>query len=67
LITMILRYMVFNGECYYPGGGMIDFEGSYDDKEKAIEVAKDKDKSYQWAHVYDTHEMKYVWPEYMNE
>lgn len=56
------RYLVFGGNCFYPGGGWNDFICSTDDELQAIEIAANFARrtspreftSGRWSHVYDT-------------
>jgi hypothetical protein len=51
------RYWLFGGNSYYPNGGMGDFRGSYDSREKAIEAGKAIKVSHSnWYHVFDSQE-----------
>jgi hypothetical protein len=58
------RFWLFQGERYYPTGGMRDFIDSFDTQEEAISHAKEhaveKNPKYygnNWAHVLDTQNM----------
>ncbi len=65
------RYLTFFGSKYYPGGGMCDFRGDFDAKNDAMDhlIAKASEDypepelmwRFQWGHIYDSHEGKFVW------
>lgn len=61
------RYLVFIGDCYYPDGGMDDFEGDFDTLEEAkdfiTEKANKENFSWKitWAHIWDTETKSQVW------
>jgi hypothetical protein len=45
------KYLLFLGDCYYPGGGWNDFKGSFDTIEEAwAAVPPDTD----WWHIVDS-------------
>lgn len=44
--TDMKRYMLFAGNIYYPGGGMNDFVGSYDDLDRARFEIKERVERY---------------------
>ena len=44
------RYWLFAGDFFYPIGGLLDFQGDFDDWQDAVESAQDKD----WFHILDT-------------
>ena len=55
-----MRYLVFGGSEYYPGGGIQDLVGSFDDLAQAVarmrELREPDEWSYtscDWVHVYD--------------
>lgn len=49
----VKRYLLFCGEYYYPGGGGLDFAGSYHSIEDAASALPAPDALDQWAHVFD--------------
>jgi hypothetical protein len=53
----VRRYLLFGGNCYYPSGGWVDFQGAFDSIEEAMEYEKTIDsQSYEgdwWWHVVD--------------
>lgn len=49
------RYLVFAGFYYYPSGGFDDFYASSDQKESAIELAKQAMVRNDWVQVIDMH------------
>lgn len=49
------RFLVFGGDCYYPGGGWEDFRGDFDTMPDAFAAAPKYGKD--WWHVVDTTEM----------
>jgi len=60
---MIMRYMVFGGNDYYPAGGMDDFVGAFDDLDEAVtrmrQLRTPDERNYtpcDWCHVYDVQE-----------
>lgn len=60
-----MKFLVFAGECYYPGGGWDDFVDHYDTKEEAVADARawetDRGKHAEvWWHVVDVKEDKIV-------
>ena len=61
---IVKRYMVFAGESYYPGGGMIDFKGSFSSLDEAVQImSKEAKKSGPhtcWGHIYDNSKNKIV-------
>ena len=60
---LVKRWLVFQGECYYPFGGAEDFSGSYDTKAEAVAVANilyNKHRDCTWAHVVDGQTMEIV-------
>jgi hypothetical protein len=53
-----LRYLLFAGDTWYPGGGWDDFRGAF----ATIDEAKAADLShYDWAHIIDLRTMTEVW------
>lgn len=52
------RFLLFSGDCYYPGGGWDDFKGDFDTAESA--QAKSIKERDDWWHVVDTTTMKEV-------
>lgn len=59
----INRFMIFCGDKFYPSGGMSDFYTSTDTLDQAKEelLKRAMVSSFDWAHVYDSHESKLVW------
>ena len=55
------RYLVFEGDFYYPSGGAEDFVAAFDDKEEAINRAKSTNEN--WVNVFDTQELKTIYEE----
>ena len=51
---MLKRYLLFQGETYYPDGGWNDFIGSYDSIEEAENVLINKDAKFTWWHIVDS-------------
>lgn len=49
------RYLLFQGQDYYPSGGMEDFEKSSNDLEELKASAFNE-----WAHIYDCFEEKII-------
>lgn len=49
------RYMVWESEQYYPGGGLQDFEHSFDTLEEAIAYIKNckKEMYSPWRGIFD--------------
>lgn len=45
------RYLLFSGEDYYPDGGWVDFDDSFDTPEEAMASRK---QLGDWAHVVDS-------------
>lgn len=59
------NFLAFYGDCFYPFGGMEDFIGDFETKEKAIEAINrahkkkrpnEKDWEFAWAHIYSIKE-----------
>lgn len=50
------RYIAFSGDCYYPGGGMRDFQLRTDNLEEAKEAIKKDD----WGHILDLETMEVI-------
>lgn len=53
------RYLLFSGQCYYPSGGIDDFNGDFDSFEEAkseYETLKSNKNVWcrEWAHVWDS-------------
>ncbi|NJM35686.1 MAG: hypothetical protein HC850_14415 [Rhodomicrobium sp.] len=60
--TKPLRYIVFRGAFYYPGGGLHDMVQSFAALEEAVECASDWGKSPDYfAHVLDTETLEIVY------
>jgi hypothetical protein len=57
--NMIKRYILFQGERYYPHGGMEDYDGTYDTLEEAI--ANFGAYPLRWAHIIDRETLLFVW------
>jgi hypothetical protein len=60
-----MRYALFVGDIYYPGGGFHDYDSSYPTKEEAInkgrEILKEKGgDGWGWFHVMDLEKMEMV-------
>lgn len=47
-------FWLFSGSVYYPGGGMKDFQGSFDTLEAAKAAFSDEygEDAFVWAHVW---------------
>ena len=65
------RFLVFAGDCYYPDGGMNDFQEDFDTLEEArsfeakiIEKFKlrwrDSWKYFKWTEIWDSETRTYV-------
>lgn len=56
------RFLLFQGDCYYPRGGFEDFENCF----KTLDIAKEyafknlNNNSCDWAHVLDLEKNKIV-------
>lgn len=50
---MLKRWLVFEIENYYPGGGFHDFHSSYDKFEDALAKAKEIEKEYTFGQLVD--------------
>ena len=46
-----MRYLLFSGDFYYPGGGCDDLIGRYDTIEAALQDLPKRESSVDWAHV----------------
>lgn len=48
-----MKYFLFAGDCYYPSGGVWDWEGSFDSVKEAKERLEEllKHGNYGWAHI----------------
>lgn len=49
------KYLLFAGEVYYPGGGWIDFKGSFDSVKDCINALSriKKESDYDWYEIVD--------------
>lgn len=56
------RFLLFSGDCYYPGGGWEDFIAAFDTEEAAREyaVAASKKDRWDWWHIVDMTTQKQV-------
>lgn len=54
------RFWLFQGDDYYPSGGMGDFCGDFDSVEEAKELAGSSFFDDQWSQVFDCEAMKVV-------
>lgn len=45
------NFLLFAGCSFYPDGGWIDYRGSFDTQDEAIEYAKKLEASVDWWHV----------------
>jgi hypothetical protein len=65
------RFLVFAGDCYYPFGGMNDFEEDFDTleearsfeakiKEKFKLLWKDNWKDFKWSAIWDSETRTHV-------
>ena len=61
------RYIVFEGDTYYPKGGGLDSVGSSDSLEAAIAFAKTFTDPWRWANVLDAETGKVVYNNYDGE
>ena len=52
------RYLAFSGECYYPLGGMDDFNGSADTVEEAMLLARAGIS--EWWHIWDSETGEFI-------
>lgn len=52
------RFLLFGGDCYYPGGGWDDFVGAFDSAAEAHDHAMKNPND--WWHIVDTTIMKEV-------
>lgn len=65
---LLKRYLLFQGDTYYPAPGFGDFVDSFDTKEEAEAHpaykfgTDDRNESYQWAEIIDTHSIEDVLP-----
>lgn len=50
---LLKRWLVFEIERYYPGGGFHDFHSSYDNFEDALTKAKEIDREYTFGQLVD--------------
>lgn len=56
-----MRYLVFAGSHYYPGGGMNDWEASCETMEDAQETVKHlSPKAYDWYQIFDIEERDFI-------
>lgn len=51
--TPLKRFLLFNGQCYYPGGGWDDFIGSFDSLDEAKSVYGGSGGTFDWFQVVD--------------
>jgi len=56
----MLRYLLFAGEQYYPGGGWEDYKGTFATLEEAQEAESKESAAcgYGWSHIVDTNTME---------
>lgn len=61
------RFLVFAGDCYYPEGGMNDFQGDFDTLEEARSFeSKIKEKfesdwgDFNWTRIWDSETRTHV-------
>lgn len=47
------RFLLFEGDDYYPSGGWEDYTGAYETQEAAEEAKSDHSINGGWAHVVD--------------
>ncbi len=52
------RFLLFEGDHYYPVGGWYDFREDFDTKIKALNAATKS--GFEWYQVVDTEKMKVV-------
>jgi hypothetical protein len=50
-----LRFFLFSGPDYYPGGGMSDFESAHPTLEAAEDAMTTTLKREDWAHIAELH------------
>lgn len=55
------KYVVFAYDSYYPGGGMSDIVGSFDDIESAKAVRWSHGDEYDYIEVVDRDTWEVVW------
>ena len=48
-----MKFLIFAGDTYYPGGGFEDFVKACSSREEAIEKANEVLKNSDWVHVVD--------------
>lgn len=63
-MSQLKRFLLFAEEDYYPKGGWLDFQGSFDTLEEAIalgergineqEVTSESDPSWNWFQIVDS-------------
>lgn len=46
------RFLLFQGDVYYPAGGWDDFKESFDHLDAAVAKGKELGRTY-WWHIYD--------------
>jgi hypothetical protein len=61
------RFLVFAGDCYYPYGGMDDFQEDFDTMEEAKSFEakiklkwKDNWKNFKWTKIWDSETRNHV-------
>lgn len=58
-----MKFLLFAGEDYYPGGGARDFQGAFDSFEEAVAAHALLKFEYcgGWANIMRTSDYKVVW------
>jgi hypothetical protein len=54
------RFWLFHGATYYPGGGIYDLRGTYDELSEAQVKYKSQADDYTWGHCFDMQEKLYI-------
>ncbi len=54
------RFLLFDGDNYYPCGGWGDFRGAYDTLDEAIKAAESCEQSFSWWHIVDMETLQIV-------
>lgn len=55
-----MKYLLFAGPTYYPGGGVVDYVGKYETLDEAKAAFAEKEDCNDWAHIVDADTMAYV-------